>query len=194
MAGILSVLCTSSHLFSTTCCLGKPNVQRCPWRHLNCTWEFHNHRRECVPYGNSQTKHDQIVPSRSARVLFDSDGNGNFGRLKFVFRHFDDNNYIIHIHHAWLSQMYSNLLISGLKTLLINRLSWICEGQSWWVRIMNDFEVECANYYEAYAISHRLQIPLNVQINIPVHDREIWWYEKNDIYFNFSWRYICWKL
>ena len=21
---------------------------RCAWRHLNCTWEFHNHRRECV--------------------------------------------------------------------------------------------------------------------------------------------------
>ena len=27
--------------------LGKVR-QRCAWRHLNCTWEFRNHRRECV--------------------------------------------------------------------------------------------------------------------------------------------------
>ena len=59
-------------------------VQRCAWCHLNCTWEFHNHRRECVHEDNSQTKHDQMVPSCSARVLFDSDGNGKFGQLKYV--------------------------------------------------------------------------------------------------------------
>ena len=59
------------------------------------------------------------------------------------FWYFDDNHYIIHTHHAWLSQMHSNLLISGVKTLtiarvltlLITKFSCICEGQSWWVRI-----------------------------------------------------------
>ena len=62
------------------------------------------------------------------------------------FRYFDDNHYIIHTRHAWPSQMHSNLLISGVQTLatarvltlLINKFSCICEGQSWWVRIAFD--------------------------------------------------------
>ena len=53
-------------------------------------------------------------------------------------RYFGDNHYLIHTHHAWPSQMHSNLLISGIKTLaiarvltlLINKFSCICEGQS----------------------------------------------------------------
>ena len=76
--------------------------------------------------------------SSAARVLFDSTGNGKFGRLKYVFFGFDldDNHCIIHTHHAWPSQMHSNLLISGVKTrALINKFSCISEGQSWSVCI-----------------------------------------------------------
>ena len=76
-----------------------------------------------------------MVPSSGTRVLFDSDGNGKFGRF------FSDI-----LMHAWPSQMHSNLLISGVKilaivrvlTLLINKFSYICEGQSWWVRITSE--------------------------------------------------------
>ena len=57
-----SFWCMSSHLFSTTCCLGQPNsaARDVIWI---CTWEFHKYWRECVRWGNSQTKHGQMVPS-----------------------------------------------------------------------------------------------------------------------------------
>ena len=49
------------------------------------TREFHYFRRECVRGGNSQFKHGQVLMSIAARVLFNSDGNGKYGRLKYVF-------------------------------------------------------------------------------------------------------------
>ena len=59
---------------------------------------------------------------------------------------FGDNHYIIHTNHPWPWQMQSRLLIGGVKTLaiirvltlLINKLSCICEGRSWWVRILRN--------------------------------------------------------
>ena len=47
---------------------------------------------------------------------------GNSADYKIFFRYFDDNYYRILIHHAWASQIHSNLLISGVKTLVLARV------------------------------------------------------------------------
>ena len=39
--------CVLSRRFPKNCRLGKA-LQRCAWRHLNCTWKFHNRRKECI--------------------------------------------------------------------------------------------------------------------------------------------------
>ena len=83
-SGILSVLMPGFASVFNDLLLGNTQ-QRCAWRHLNCTWEFHNHRRECVRLGNRQTKHDHMVSSSAAKVFFDSDGNEKLGRLKSTF-------------------------------------------------------------------------------------------------------------
>ena len=85
--------------------------RRWAWCHLNCTWY------SIIIGGNASawaTAKPSIVKwSSAAWVLFDSDGNGKFGLLNYVFRYFDDNHYTIHTHDAWPSQMHSNMLISG---------------------------------------------------------------------------------
>ena len=88
---------------------------------LNCTREFHIRRKECIHYGNNPTKHGKVVTSIATRVEFGRDGHGKFGRVKYVYENYYDNQYIIHTHDAWPSQMHSNLLISGVETLAIAR-------------------------------------------------------------------------
>ena len=108
-------------------------VQRCAWRHLNWTGN------SIIIGGNASAR----ATTKPCMIKWFHLVPPEYYLATTLFRYFDDNHYIKHTHHVWPSQMHSNVLISGVRTLaiariltlLINKLSCICEGQSWWVRI-----------------------------------------------------------
>ena len=81
--------------------------------------------------GNRQIKFGQVAPSIATRILFNSDENGKCDRLKYVFFIFGDGNYMIHTHHAWPSEMHSNLLICAVKILAIPRVLTLQINKFW---------------------------------------------------------------
>ena len=121
------------------------------------------------------------VPSNglkiATRVVIGCEGNVKSGRFACFFQGFIDNHDIIHTHHAWPSQVYSkllNLLISLVKTLviasglslLLDKFSYICEGRSWWVRIIYNFS---GNVYVSGNSFYRRMIVCSTDLWLELH-------------------------
>ena len=114
--------------------------QRSAWRRLNCMWEFHNPRKECVRQGTaSQTQqsgsfdcHQSIIRQQQKWKTLSIEKH--FINILMIIA-------ILHAHQTCPSRMQSNVLISRVKTRVI---TCICEGQSWWVCMMTWLTLDCS--------------------------------------------------
>ena len=111
----------SAHQFSTTCCLGKPisAVRYVIWIARGNSIIIGGNASARSTAKPRTMKSFHLVPPEYYLTATEME---NFANENTFFRHFDDNHYIIHTHHAWPSQMHLNLLISGVKTLTIARV------------------------------------------------------------------------
>ena len=135
--GLFPSWCVCSHLCSTTCCLKKTDSAT---RHVLLIVHGNS-----IPIGRNATTRATAKPSKGPWFRrLPSEHHLTVKEMKNMVdwntsvRYFDENLYIVHNHHAFLTQIHSNKFISGVKTfaiarvltLLNNKLPCICSGST----------------------------------------------------------------
>ena len=131
--------CMSSHLFSTTCYLGKPNSAA-----HDVIWI--GRENSIIIRGNASAR----ATAKPCMIKWFHLGSPEYYLTATEMENSADLNaffdiLIIIIIYYTPHQMHSDLLISGVKTLgrvitlLINTFSCICEGLSWWGCITDNY-------------------------------------------------------